>query len=68
MKYNLMRIERETIEAALRESEWPSLSEAAKLLGITRHALRRRMIKHNIRWVPPAEQRDTEDAGALKAS
>lgn len=27
-----------------------SIVEAALLLGITRHALKRRIIKHNIRW------------------
>ena len=30
-----------------------TIAEAAHLLGITRHALKRRMIKHHIEW-PPA--------------
>lgn len=30
-----------------------TIAEAAQLLGITRHALKRRMIKHRIEW-PPA--------------
>ncbi len=32
-----------------------SIVEAAKLLGITRHALKRRIIKHNIAWPNEAE-------------
>lgn len=27
-----------------------SILEAAKLLGVTRHALKRRLVKHKIRW------------------
>lgn len=51
-KYNLFRIERETITAALDEAG--SIVEAAALLGITRHSLKRRIIMHNIRWPGPA--------------
>lgn len=47
----LVGIERMACEAALKQEG--SIIEAAKLLGITRHALKRRIIKHNIRWVPP---------------
>ena len=31
-----------------------SLVEAARLLGCTRHALKRRIIKHGIEWPPVA--------------
>lgn len=31
-----------------------SIVEAAKILGVTRHALKRRIIKHKIDW-PPAD-------------
>ena len=31
-----------------------NIVEAAKLLGITRHALKRRIIKHRLEW-PPRE-------------
>lgn len=48
----LVSLERMACEAALKREG--SIVEAAKLLGITRHALKRRMIKHNIRWVPEA--------------
>lgn len=46
--YNLTAAERLLCESALSESG--SIVEAAKLLGITRHGLKRRIIKHNIRW------------------
>lgn len=32
-----------------------SIVRAAELLGITRHALKRRMIKHQIDWPPKAQ-------------
>lgn len=46
--YNLTTAERLLCETALTAAG--SIVEAAKLLGITRHALKRRIIKHNIRW------------------
>lgn len=46
---NLATAERTLCEVALHTAG--SIFEAAKLLGITRHALKRRIIKHNIRWV-----------------
>ena len=51
--YNLNTLERVAIEQACASSE--SMVDAARLLGITRHALKRRLIKHNIRpkWPPP---------------
>ncbi len=38
-----------------------SIVKAAELLGITRHALKRRMIKHQIEW-PPATPVAAPDA------
>lgn len=46
--FNLTSAERLLCETALTTSG--SILEAAKLLGITRHALKRRIIKHGIRW------------------
>lgn len=46
--FNLTSAERLLCETALQTAG--SIVEAAKLLGITRHALKRRIIKHNIRW------------------
>lgn len=45
---NLDAAERELCLAALRQST--TLPGAADLLGITRHGLRRRMVKHGIDW------------------
>lgn len=50
---NLRKAERLLCSQAL--SRAGSIVEAAQLLGITRHALKRRMIKHAIEW-PPAPQ------------
>lgn len=50
--FNLTSAERLLCETALHTAG--SIVEAAKLLGITRHALKRRIIKHNIRWVREA--------------
>lgn len=47
--YNLNAAERLLCETALAEGR--SIVEASRLLGVTRHALKRRIIKHNIRWV-----------------
>ena len=46
--FNLHAAERLLCEHALVAAG--SIVEAAKLLAITRHALKRRIIKHNIRW------------------
>lgn len=46
---NLITAERMLIERAL-ELEG-SIVDAAIRLGITRHALKRRIIKHGIRWI-----------------
>ena len=47
--YNIHTAERVLIEKALADSG--SIHGAAELLGITRHAVKRRIIKHGIRWV-----------------
>ena len=54
---NLRTAERTLCETALEKAG--SIVEAAQLLGITRHALKRRMIKHHIEWpaVPPRDAR-----------
>lgn len=46
--YNLVAAERLLCETALTTAG--SIVEAAKLLGITKHALKRKIIKHGIRW------------------
>lgn len=46
--YNLTTAERTLCEKALADAG--SIVEAAQLLGITRHALKRRIIKLGIRW------------------
>ena len=50
---NLRKAERLLCQQALTRAG--SIVEAAQLLGITRHALKRRMIKHRIEW-PSAAQ------------
>lgn len=47
--YNLNTAERILLIAALTEAG--SIVEAAKLLGITRHAVKRRIIKHDIDYL-----------------
>ncbi len=61
--YNLTAAERLICEAALVAAG--SIIEAAKLLGITRHALKRRIVKHNIRWVT---ERRLESSGRLEGA
>jgi len=53
---NLRKAERLLCQQALTRAG--SIVEAAQLLGITRHALKRRMIKHRIEW-PSAAQPTT---------
>jgi DNA-binding NtrC family response regulator len=48
---NLADAERKLCEEALVASG--SIVEAANLLGITRHALKRRIVKHQIEWPKP---------------
>ena len=47
---NLRKAERTLCQQALETAG--SIVEAAQLLGITRHALKRRIIKHRIEWPP----------------
>lgn len=54
--YNLVSAERLLCELALTRAG--SIVGAAELLGITRHALKRRIILHGIRW--------DRDAGRLQ--
>lgn len=54
---NLAAAERQLCDLALRHAG--QISDAAELLGISRHALRRKMIKHGIRWPRPDERDDT---------
>ena len=56
---NLRKAERLLCQQAL--TSGGSIVEAAQLLGITRHALKRRMVKHRIEWPPrqlPGSVRD----------
>ncbi|PRP95471.1 Bacterial regulatory protein, Fis family [Enhygromyxa salina] len=48
---NLAEAERKLCEEALVSAG--SIVEAATLLGITRHALKRRIVKHQIEWPRP---------------
>jgi DNA-binding NtrC family response regulator len=48
---NLADAERKLCEEALVATG--SIVEAANILGITRHALKRRIIKHQIEWPRP---------------
>ena len=58
---NLADAERKMCEQALVSAG--SIVEAANLLGITRHALKRRIVKHKIEWPRPrvsVQQRASE--------
>ncbi|HEY8379412.1 MAG TPA: helix-turn-helix domain-containing protein [Nannocystis sp.] len=44
-----------------------SIVEAAQLLGITRHALKRRIIKHRIEW-PRSSSAQASDSATASAS
>jgi transposase-like protein len=46
--YNLAAAEKALCVAALEQGG--SIVEAARMLGITRHALKRRIVKHTIDW------------------
>lgn len=59
---NLRKAERLLCQTALQKAG--SIVEAAQLLGITRHALKRRMIKHQIEWPPRGPQREVRDPRA----
>lgn len=49
--HNLENAERYLCALALNRAG--NIVEAAKLLGLTRHALKRRMVKHKIAWPRP---------------
>lgn len=57
--YNLEAAERLLCVRALEGGR--SIVEAAKLLGVTRHALKRRIVKHKITWT--RKQNETPSAG-----
>ncbi|MBC8072741.1 MAG: hypothetical protein IAG13_30755 [Deltaproteobacteria bacterium] len=59
---NLRKAERLLCLQALEKGG--SIVEAAQLLGITRHALKRRMIKHRID-VPSDEERESRGSDGL---
>lgn len=65
---NLRKAERRLCEEALAMAG--SIVEAAQLLGITRHALKRRIIKHDIEWPPrpAAPAAHPPQASAMMAS
>lgn len=52
--FNVAAAERQIVEAAL--TEGGNIIEAARLTGLTRHALKRRMIKYGIRWPRPVKE------------
>ena len=52
--YDLENAERQLCTLALNHAG--NIVEAAKLLGVTRHALKRRMVKHKITWPRPDGQ------------
>lgn len=58
---NLLAAERALCVEALHTAG--SILEAANLLGVTRHALKRRIIKHRIEW-PVRRPNREEDAGS----
>lgn len=62
---NLRKAERLLCQTALQKAG--SIVEAAQLLGVTRHALKRRMIKHQIEWPPRGSQRDGSAPDAQQA-
>lgn len=64
--FNLTNAERLLCETALHTAG--SIVEAAKLLGITRHALKRRIIKHNLRWVRDAGARPGVGDGSPRSA
>ncbi len=62
---NLADAERKLCEEALRSGG--SIVEAANLLGITRHALKRRIIKHRIEW-PRSNSASVSDSASASAT
>lgn len=62
--YNLQAVERMLCVEALNQAG--TIVDAASLLGITRHALKRRIIKHNIEW--PVRRPISTDAQVISQS
>lgn len=58
--FNLREAERALCVAALHETG--SIGEAAQGLGLTRHALARRITKHRIEWPRRPAPEEVEDA------
>lgn len=56
--YNLVTAERHLCVEALAAAG--NIVDAAKLLGVTRHALKRRIVKHKIPWQRRGEQPQPE--------
>lgn len=52
--YNLQESERRICTAALHAGD--GITEGARLLGISRHALKRRIVKLNIQWPRQSEE------------
>lgn len=63
---DLLAAERAAVEAALDKAG--TINGAAKLLGTDRHALKRRIVKHNIRWPRPTTSPAASTAGAAPPS
>lgn len=59
---HLEEVESLLIEGAL--ADFGTIWEAAASLGITRHAMKRRILKHNIPWPPPRRGQAPEAAPA----
>ncbi|MBK8261339.1 MAG: hypothetical protein IPK80_08340 [Nannocystis sp.] len=64
--YKLHEAERLLCEEALTAAG--SIVEAASLLGITRHALKRRIIKHRIEWPRKGAAPALETQGSVAAA
>ncbi|MCB9568831.1 MAG: hypothetical protein H6710_16715 [Myxococcales bacterium] len=61
--FNLNHVERTLCVEALNLAG--TIVDASALLGITRHALKRRIIKHAIDWPPPRVTPASVNAAAL---
>ncbi|HRI07807.1 MAG TPA: helix-turn-helix domain-containing protein [Nannocystaceae bacterium] len=64
--YKLHEAERLLCEEALTAAG--SIVEAANLLGITRHALKRRIIKHRIEWPRKGATQSVEATNTVAAA
>lgn len=64
--YNLQAVERMLCVEALNSAG--SIVDAAALLGITRHALKRRIIKHRIEWPRKGATQSVEATNTVAAA